>query len=248
MHDTMNVLIVKTAAFFFAALLLPTVGRSQAAGVEEEPQIFTDKVIVTAQKKEESIQDVPLAVTAFTAESIEELRIDTLDEVFSRTPGFSYGLYNALQPQPYIRGIGSADDSAAGDNSVVVFIDEVYVGRAGGMNVHFYDLERIEVLRGPQGGLCGACHRRPWAFQSEPERLHGRRRAAHLWPERRLDDPLGRPRISLLLPAPPGALVSHVPIFVDGFESGDSSRSGSTRRRCESTTRSPSSTWAWATA
>ncbi|TVS15090.1 MAG: TonB-dependent receptor [Gammaproteobacteria bacterium] len=65
------------------------------------------------------------------------------------------GRFNAVQPQIFIRGIGSTDQSASGDQSVGVFIDGVYMGRTGFVDLDFFDLDRVEVLRGPQGTLYG---------------------------------------------------------------------------------------------
>jgi iron complex outermembrane receptor protein len=78
-----------------------------------------------------------------------------MDGIAERTPGFSMGSFNKGQPQLFIRGIGSNDDGAGSDVSVVAFIDEVYIGRAAGQVFELFDLERVEVLRGPQGTLFG---------------------------------------------------------------------------------------------
>lgn len=114
-----------------------------------------EEVIVTANRRAQSLQSVPLAVTAFTGEAMEAQGIVDLKGLTERTPGFSMGSFNPGQPQLYIRGIGSNEDGAGGDQSVIVFIDEVYIGRAAGMETDLFDLERVEVLRGPQGTLFG---------------------------------------------------------------------------------------------
>ena len=121
----------------------------------DQPTYVFGEITVSAQRRDEPLQKVPMAVTVLDTRTLDEQRITTVDEIYARTPGFSFGQFNAVQPQPYVRGIGSTDDSASGDNSVVIFIDEVYVGRAGAFDVDLYDLERVEVLRGPQGTLWG---------------------------------------------------------------------------------------------
>lgn len=114
-----------------------------------------EEIVVTAQKREQSLQDVPIAITAIGGEEMRQADMHTLDDIATRTPGFSMGSFNKGQPQLYIRGIGSNADGAGSDVSVVAFIDEVYIGRAAGSVFDLYDLERVEVLRGPQGTLFG---------------------------------------------------------------------------------------------
>jgi iron complex outermembrane receptor protein len=118
------------------------------AGVIEE-------MIVTSQRREENVQSVPVAVTAFSGEALDEMGIVDIKGITERTPGFTMGVFNPGQPQFYIRGIGSNEDGAGGDQSVIVFVDEVYIGRSAGSDMDLFDLERVEVLRGPQGTLFG---------------------------------------------------------------------------------------------
>ncbi|MBL8549452.1 MAG: TonB-dependent receptor [Hyphomonadaceae bacterium] len=120
-------------------------------------QTTVDDVVITAQKVEQNQQDVPIAVTAFTAEQLRVNKIDSVLDVAQRTPGFVFNDVNPAEPNFYIRGIGTEgiNSNAGGDASVVMFIDGVYMGRAGGSNLELFDLERVEVLRGPQGTLFG---------------------------------------------------------------------------------------------
>ncbi len=114
-----------------------------------------EEVIVTTQRRAESLQSVPLSITAFSGEALRQQRIASLKDISERTPGLTIGEFKPAQPQIFIRGIGSNEDGAAADQSVIVFIDEVYIGRAAGMVSQIFDLERVEVLRGPQGTLFG---------------------------------------------------------------------------------------------
>lgn len=114
-----------------------------------------DIITVTAQRREQSVQDVPVAVTAFSGADLRDSSIAGVEGIAERTPGFTMTRFNIGEPQLYIRGIGSTSDSAAGDPSVAVSVDEVYIGRAGGGALSFFDIERVEVLRGPQGTLYG---------------------------------------------------------------------------------------------
>ena len=135
-----------------AALLAPAAASAQARVNEIE------ELIVTAQRVEENLQEVPVAVTAFGAEALERSNVETLADIAVRTPGFSMGQVDPIQQNFAIRGIGSAQgisQNAGGDPSVVVFVDGVYAGRGGTPDLDALDLERIEVLRGPQGTLFG---------------------------------------------------------------------------------------------
>lgn len=114
-----------------------------------------EEVIVTAQKKEESMQTVAVAVTAFSAETFNNAGMLNVEDLTRLTPGFTMSTYNPVSPQPYIRGIGSNPSDAGSDASIGIFVDEVYAGRAGGYSADMYDIERVEVLRGPQGTLYG---------------------------------------------------------------------------------------------
>ena len=114
-----------------------------------------DTIVVTAQRRSETLQDVPVTVTAFGAEDIENARIQDVEDVAVRTPGLSFDAFPATQPRLYIRGIGSPDRGAGGDPSAAVFLDEIYLGRPAAIAFDVFDVERIEVLKGPQGTLYG---------------------------------------------------------------------------------------------
>jgi len=114
-----------------------------------------EEIIVTAQKRVESAQDVPIALSVFDAATLEKANIDRVDDIALRTPNFTMMRNNVGEPQFYIRGVGSNSDSAAGDPTVGVFQDEIYVGRVSGAAFDVFDMERVEVLRGPQGTLYG---------------------------------------------------------------------------------------------
>lgn len=125
------------------------------AAVPGPARAMLEEVIVTAQKREENVQTVPIAVSALDEETLRNASMLTLDDVSRQVPGFTVTTYNPVTPQPYIRGIGSNVSDAGTDASVGVFIDGVYAGRAGGYRADMFDIERVEVLRGPQGTLFG---------------------------------------------------------------------------------------------
>ena len=132
-----------------AVLLTP-----DTAFAKENEQVI-EEVVVTAQKRAQSLQQVPIAVTALSADLIEKAKIDSLDDIATRTPSFTIGQQSPTAPELTIRGIGSTDREAGSDRSVVLFVDEVYIGRSGGSTFDLFDLERVEILRGPQGTLFG---------------------------------------------------------------------------------------------
>ncbi len=143
------------AVILLAFPAITLAGNDEQGEQREEARAGLDRITVTAQRIEESLQDVPIAVSAVESETLEQSGIGTVDDLSMRVPGLSIGRFNPAQPQIYIRGIGSTDQSASGDPSVGVFIDGVYISRHGAMDLDFFGLERVEVLRGPQGTLYG---------------------------------------------------------------------------------------------
>ena len=115
-----------------------------------------DTIIVTARKKEESLQETPISVTAFTAEMIEDTGITDIADVALRTPGLTYGDYGDEKLSPTsLRGVIGGSGSAGADGAVGFYLDEVFLGQGVGATIDLFDMETIEVLRGPQGTLFG---------------------------------------------------------------------------------------------
>ncbi|MDA5194767.1 TonB-dependent receptor [Govanella unica] len=145
----------KTAGL--AALLLGSVLAIPATAAPAEPGSFgtLEEIIVTAQKRAENLQTVPVAISAFSETALAKIGAVGIADIAGRTPNFVMNRKNLVEPQFFIRGVGTNTNSAAGDPTVGIFMDEVYVGRASGAAFDFFDLERVEVLRGPQGTLYG---------------------------------------------------------------------------------------------
>ncbi len=147
-------------------LLLSAIGLALASGLPinvafaqeaQEATVF-EEVIVTATKRSQSIYDVPVAISAFTADSIEKQGITSLTDIGKFVPnmnvtGFSAG--HTSSANPFIRGIGLQDHLITTDPGVGVYVDGVYLGRQVGQNWSLANIERVEVLRGPQGTLYG---------------------------------------------------------------------------------------------
>jgi iron complex outermembrane receptor protein len=138
-------------------LLTATATATMPAAVAQEATRSggLEEIIVTAQKRAESAQDVPIALSVFDADTLRSARIMRIEDIAYRTPNFTMMRVNVGEPQFYIRGVGSNSDSAAGDPTVGVFQDEIYVGRISGAAFDVFDMQRVEVLRGPQGTLFG---------------------------------------------------------------------------------------------
>ena len=109
---------------------------------------------MTAQKREQGLQDVPIAVEAFSAQQITNLSAQDIGDLGTFTPNVTISKA-ANQPNYAIRGIGTDDFGIGADPAVGVYQDGVYIGRSGGSKVAFNDLARVEILNGPQGTLFG---------------------------------------------------------------------------------------------
>jgi len=118
-------------------------------------QTVLEEVVVTAERRAENLQDVPIALTSIAGDMVNEAIISGLADIALRTPSLKVNTFNVGEPQVFLRGIGNTSDSASADPAVGFFVDEVYVGRIGASDLELYDLDRIEVLRGPQGTLYG---------------------------------------------------------------------------------------------
>lgn len=113
-----------------------------------------DDIVVTARKKEETLQTVPIAITAFSAQEIERIRIRDIQDIASFTPGLSYQNINGTLQLPVIRGLAQTNITGA-ENNVSNFINGIYLSNNRALDVALVDLERVEVLRGPQSAVYG---------------------------------------------------------------------------------------------
>jgi iron complex outermembrane receptor protein len=140
-----------------AALSSPAFAQDEAAPAEEESG-RSNEIIVTAEFREANLQDTPIAITAVNAEMLEARGQTDIAQIAAQAPNVS------LRPQPqnggsgliaFIRGVGQVDFNYALDPGVGVYIDDVYIPTLSSSLLELIDLDRIEVLRGPQGTLAG---------------------------------------------------------------------------------------------
>ena len=139
------------------AILLPGVAYAQdvnpGAPPESPASSTLEEIIVTAQKRQESLQTVPISVDVVSGETLDRLRLSNFDELSGKIPNFSVRKSGSTSLIS-IRGIGSGGDRGF-EQSVGMFVDGIFAGRDQQFAVPFFDLERVEVLMGPQSILFG---------------------------------------------------------------------------------------------
>jgi iron complex outermembrane receptor protein len=134
------------AALAALAAALPAVAQD-SGGIEE--------VVVSVQKRAQSLADVPVSVSAFSPVQLDELNLRDLDDLVELTPGFAGATDDSFTDALAIRGISTNDFGLGGDPSVAIFVNGVHEGRNGGAVTTFLDVGRVEVVRGPQNTLFG---------------------------------------------------------------------------------------------
>ncbi len=130
-------------------------GYSSSAHAQDSPAI--EEIIVTAQKREESLQEVPMSISAFTGDYLQDRQINNLVQLTRFAPSMEFEPGSSTRNAYLtVRGIGSSGQNAGIDGSVGLYLDGVYIPRQGGLLQSLTDIQAVELLRGPQGTLYGA--------------------------------------------------------------------------------------------
>lgn len=118
---------------------------------------FIEEIVVTSRRREEKLQEVPIAVSVISADQLEDIAATDISELQSYVPNLSIyqGRNQSTTLTAFVRGVGQADPLWGVDPGVGLYINDVYIARAQGALLDVYDVARVEVLRGPQGTLYG---------------------------------------------------------------------------------------------
>lgn len=153
---------VKRELLRSAAILVGILSTAPALAQDaapQEPQAAAggiQDIVVTARKRAESVQDVPVAVTAISSEMVQRQDLTSIEKIAARTPNLNVGrASNGSGAQLTLRGIGSSSTSIGIEQSVAVVVDGVYYGQGRIINEGFFDLGRVEILKGPQALFFG---------------------------------------------------------------------------------------------
>jgi iron complex outermembrane receptor protein len=148
-------LAVRTSILLSAA---PIPAFAQDVPVTESPSTSgLAEIIVTAERRQQNVQDIPISITAFDTRALETKRITGIADLLGAVPNVQLTPFPnvATSQRIFIRGVGNVNDQITQDPSVAVYVDGIYSARIQGQATEVAELERVEVLRGPQGSLYG---------------------------------------------------------------------------------------------
>lgn len=135
-------------------VFLPLPASAQDAS-DASPGYFLEEIIVTAQKREQSIQDVPVAMRAFTGETMKTLGVTNASDLVNITPGFALGTQAGSNRNYFLRGVGTSDVHLTAASAVGQYFDGITLTSGFHAKAALFDMERVEILKGPQNTLFG---------------------------------------------------------------------------------------------
>ncbi|NVK57458.1 MAG: TonB-dependent receptor [Alteromonadaceae bacterium] len=159
-----------SASFFSKTLVATAIGLSFIAtpslaqqtepATAEQDEVQLEVITVNARRRSESMQETPIAVSAFSAKELERRGIENTQDLDRVTPSLQFATSGQLSGNNsaavvFIRGVGQLDPTSSVDPGVGIYVDDVYMGRSAGGAMDFKDIQSVEVLRGPQGTLFG---------------------------------------------------------------------------------------------
>jgi iron complex outermembrane receptor protein len=153
---TFRLRLLVSSALGVATMSVPAQAQEAAQENESSSVFGGNDIIVTAQKREQNLQDVPVAITVVSGAQLERANVNSAEQLFQRVPTLTFRKGNTNKDSALsIRGVGTISFSSGVEPSVSTVIDGVVYARTGQQTADFLDVERIEVLRGPQGSLFG---------------------------------------------------------------------------------------------
>jgi iron complex outermembrane recepter protein len=152
-------LLITSSVIALSAVAGSALAQNAAAPPAGETSSTVEEIVVTSQKREESLQDVPISITAFTTRKLEELNVTSFEDYAKLIPSLSFATSGPGTAKVYFRGVASGGDGNHSGSlpSVGTYLDEQPITtNQGALDLHIYDIARVEALAGPQGTLYGA--------------------------------------------------------------------------------------------
>ncbi|MBL0965276.1 MAG: TonB-dependent receptor [Blastomonas sp.] len=138
-----------------AAVLAAAPAHAQQEQPEPDTFVEENTIIVTAQRREQSLSEVPLAVSVFSGTFLEKSRTETVADLVAFSPGVSGTSVAQTTPRIAVRGISTEDFGVGSDPALGIYIDDVYLGRGVSSVADLFDVRQVEIVKGPQGTLFG---------------------------------------------------------------------------------------------
>src|SRR5688500_13013072 len=142
------------SGFAMIAAAAPGLAQEAASPPDEADPLF-GSIVVTAQKRDQDVQDVPLSITAFSGDQLDQLGIGNVTEITQQIPGMQLNAWSPNVTIFNLRGISQNNFTDNLEAPVAVYLDNAYMGSINGVSGQLFDIDRVEVLRGPQGTLFG---------------------------------------------------------------------------------------------